>query len=540
MDISATAAWPALQALLGHERVLDSETAQSRYQASTEGWPRRLAGALRPASSEQVPALMRILAEHRLPVYPVSTGRNWGYGSAQPVLDDCVLLDLGDMRRIRHFDAERGVVTLEPGVTQADLRDYLDEHRLPFMVPVTGAGPGCSLLGNALERGYGITPHSDHFAALTSLEAVLADGSVYRPALAAWGGEDVDRGFKWGLGPYVDGLFTQGGFGVVIAVSLALAPQPAHMEAVIFSFPREADLEQAVGLVHEMFRRFRGVLGGVNLLNRRRVLSMLEPYPREQLAEAQVIPEALLETIAKRHQVQPWTGVTALYGEPGVVAAARRALRRMLKPHTVRLMFLSPGRAATLSRLARFIPGPLGAQLQAQLKTFKATTDIMQGRPGEVALPLAYWRSGRPPERDLHPARDRCGLLWFPPLLPLKAADVRRFVDLVHQIMPAHGMEPLVTITCFSELGADSTIPILYDPADAEQRARAHACYEALFQACRRLGYLPYRLNVEHQRALAEDGEIWGVVGKLKAALDPDNLIAPGRYAPRRLPGRSA
>jgi 4-cresol dehydrogenase (hydroxylating) len=35
-----------------------------------------------------------------------------------------------------------------------------------FLVPATRAGPGCSIIGNALKRGYGITPLTDHFQSI--------------------------------------------------------------------------------------------------------------------------------------------------------------------------------------------------------------------------------------------------------------------------------------------------------------------------------------------------------------------------------------
>ena len=89
------------------------------------------------------------------------------------------------------------------------------QNNLPFLVPVTGAGPSCSLLGNALERGYGITPHSDHFAAVTALRAVLPSGEIYQSAIAEAGGKDVDYAYKWGVGPYLDGIFTQSSLGIV-------------------------------------------------------------------------------------------------------------------------------------------------------------------------------------------------------------------------------------------------------------------------------------------------------------------------------------
>ena len=176
----ARSAWSEL---LGRDRVLAGADAQREYGACTTAAERRLAGALRPKDAASIPSVLRIARDHRVPVYAISTGRNWGYGTALPVRDDCVILDLSGLRRISAFDAETGVVTVEPGVTQAMLAEFLDRGGHRFLVPVHGAGPDCSILGNAIERGYGITPHTDHFGAVLALEAVLADGSVYRSPL---------------------------------------------------------------------------------------------------------------------------------------------------------------------------------------------------------------------------------------------------------------------------------------------------------------------------------------------------------------------
>src|SRR5262249_43277345 len=154
--------------------------------------------------------------------------------SALPVRDDCMILDLSALTRIRRFEAESGVVTVEPGVTQGMLADFLTRGGHPFLVPVTGAGPNCSLVGNALERGYGITPYTDHFGAVLALEAVLPDGSLYRSPLSELVADDAPA-FKWGIGPYLDGLFTQGGCGVVTSVTIALARVPPHTKAILFS-----------------------------------------------------------------------------------------------------------------------------------------------------------------------------------------------------------------------------------------------------------------------------------------------------------------
>ena len=161
------------QTLLGEANVLTGDQVAQSYESDTTGARRNIPAALLIHVAASLPQVMEIATRNRVAVYPISTGQNWGYGTALPARDGCVIVDLSRMTRIIDFDAEMGVVTVEPGVTQGMLADFLDAGTHPFLVPVTGAGPTCSLLANALERGYGVTPHVDHFGAVTDLEAVL-------------------------------------------------------------------------------------------------------------------------------------------------------------------------------------------------------------------------------------------------------------------------------------------------------------------------------------------------------------------------------
>ena len=180
------------QALIGEANVVLGD-ALADYANDTTGAQRHIPAALRIQDSACLTDVMRIASSYKVPVYPISTGKNWGYGTALPARHGCVIIDLSALQRIIHFDAELGVITLEPGVTQGMLADFLEAGNHPYLVPVTGAGPKGGLLGNALERGYGVTPHVDHFGAVTDLEAVLADGSLYRTALREAGGEELAR-----------------------------------------------------------------------------------------------------------------------------------------------------------------------------------------------------------------------------------------------------------------------------------------------------------------------------------------------------------
>ena len=101
--------------------------AEANYGSCTTGAHRIISGAVRPASRKQVQTIVKTSRELGVPLYPVSTGNNWGYGSAIPTADGCVIVDLSDMTAIT-LDAETGLATLEPGVTQRILRQYLDEN----------------------------------------------------------------------------------------------------------------------------------------------------------------------------------------------------------------------------------------------------------------------------------------------------------------------------------------------------------------------------------------------------------------------------
>lgn len=518
--------------ILGEDGVLPAD--ETNFRASTMGAKRSVPAVLRPKNREEIAELLRVAQRWEVPVYPVSTGNNWGYGSANPVEDDCVILDLGGLDRILDFDPEMGVVTVEPGVTQGALREFLDESEGDYLVPVTGAGPSCSLLGNALERGYGITPITDHFAAVTKITAVLPDGTLYQTPLSELGGEKVDGLFKWGVGPYLDGLFSQGNFGVVVSMTIALAPAPETVTAFFFSTKDDARLEALVPTVRSVLRTLGGSVVAINLLNDQRMLSMMAPFPTDKAVDG-VLPEHEVRKLAKSYSVPAWSGVGAIYASKEVVKAAKRTLKRLLGPVTDRLVFVNRQKIDVARKLAQVLPQRLESRVSGMADTLAGALEIMHGRPNEVALSLAYWRSGAAPAdgQRKNPARDGCGLIWFAPLVPIRGMDARRYVEMVERICPEYGINPLITLTTINDRCFDSTVPLLFDRSDPDSTARANACYTALWEAGRNEGFLPYRLNIDAM-ALVHSEELSSArFGRqLKSAIDPKSILAPGRYVP--------
>jgi 4-cresol dehydrogenase (hydroxylating) flavoprotein subunit len=520
-------------ALLGQSRVLDAGAAQADYGRCTTGIRRRLAGALRPCERSQIPPIVEIAARFKVPLYPISTGHNWGYGTALPPTDDCVILDLSGLDRILEFDAGTGLVTVEPGVTQGQLAEFLDRGEHRYLVPVTGAGPTCSIVGNALERGYGITPQADHFGAVMALEAVLPDGRVYRSALSELDGQHLDRAFKWGIGPYLDGMFSQSGFGVVTQMTIALSRRPAAIKIFLFGLKRSEQLGNLVERVREVIARFPGIVGGINLMNAHRMLAMAVPYPRERLGSDGLISPELLAELSRENQVMPWTGFGTLYGSKGVVRAVQRDVRRLLRPLVSRLVFISPEGGRTLARAGSMLPSYFRSKFARNLEMLERSLQLVAGRPNETALPLCYWNTRQQPRAGaaMDPARDGCGLAWYSPLVPMKPESVTAYVRMVTAIMRKHRLEPLITLTSLSDRCFDSTVPLLFDLDSEESRRNAETCYWALLEAGRGQGFLPYRVGIQTMNWLSQnDTTFWQVVREIKKTLDPHAIISPGRY----------
>lgn len=512
---------------LGSHAVLEGPDIPGRLKADTSASTRELNAVLQIKSANQLPEVMRIAHRHRRKVHPVSTARNWGYGSALPVANDVTLIDLSQLQDIK-FDPTLGVVTLEPGVTQQRLAQTLADQ--PYMTPTTGAGPHAGLLSNALERGYGITPFTDHFAAVTDVEAVLADGNIYRSALNEAGSEELARLFKWNIGPYVNGLFSQSGFGIVTSVTILLARRPESVKVCLFNLKDDALLETAVDCVRDVLQTLPGIVGGLNLMNRHRVLAMTAPYPKPgELDRNGLMTQATVAELARLNQTEPWTGLATLYGSRAVVKAAQKEIRRRLRKVATPL-FLTARQVSWLARLT----GLAGAKsLSSKLMSLGAAMPLFEGYPREnVALPLTYWRSQvSRPEADLDPSRDGCGLLWYAPLVPMRSADVRRFIDFARQTLIEHGLEPTITLTSQGDRLFDCTIPLLFDLKDKTATAKAHKCLARLTEEGRKLGFYPYRLHVDAMQAhQARHTTSSDLIQRLREAWDPHDLIAPGRY----------
>lgn len=521
------AALTAWRRLLGEANVQCDAATLGQLSQDTMGSPAHACARLRPASSEEVVACLAIARQYAVALQPASTGHNWGYGSVATAHDQCVQLDLSRMDKILDFDEALAVVTLEPGVTQAALADYLASRGLPFLTPVTGAGPTCSVLANALERGFGITPVTDHWQAVMGLEAILPDGQRYRSPMWAAGTTPC---YKWGVGPYLDGLFGQSGLGVVTQMSIALVRRPQVVQPFYFWVDSGAQLPAALDGVKRILDRCGGQVGGVNLMNSTRLLSMAySDHPLTRLSPGE------RDAAARSLALPAWMGVGSIYCEQAQLASVKGIIRSELRRFSSRYQFRSQRQLVLAERALRLVPGAWSRRWQLTLGKLRMGVELMHGQPNQVALPLAYAGGARPrPDALLDPARDNCGLIWYAPILPLRSQQVATFVSQMEQLCLGQQLPCPVTLTTLSGRAIDCTVPLLFNRDDSQASSRAEDCYRQLFASGRQQGVLPYRVPLAFMDLLAEtQGSAWQLGQRLKAALDPQHLLAPGRYCSR-------
>ncbi len=528
--VGAVSSW---ESLLGRDRVITDIEGLSQYTRDTGGGKRSITAVLRPLSVQEVVAIVGIADQNNITLYPISQGKNWGYGSANPVRDGCAIVDLSSMRGISGYDPELGIVSVEPGVTQGQLAQYLKEQGDRYLTPTTGAGPNASILGNAVERGYGLVPIADHFLSVLNMEVVLANGSIYRSAIHAKGCDEVDRIFKWGIGPYIDGIFTQSNLGIVTKVTIALTARPEHIEMFFVELKEYDDIHNAVLIVREVLQELAGITG-INIMSDLRLQAMMSQYPFDAIAKSSQGMIPFLKESAKKQGFSAWTCVGSLYGTKNMITAAKNELQRMVRERGYRVTFVSKKKVVFVRSLLSLFPSSILVAWKNRINGLRMGFDILEGRPNEGPLAICYrhLRDGVVKDKDLDPAKDGCGLFWYAPLVPMKPEIVRSYVEFVEKTCEKHGIEPLITLSSLSERCFDSTVPILFDPGDPQQEERAKVCLEALLEGGQKMGVYPYRVGIDMMKTLVDPTQpFWATQEALKKMFDPKGILSPGRYS---------
>src|SRR3954453_9485596 len=185
-------------------------------------WRGRVHGASRaifaPSSTEEVAALVRLAAEHRVALVPQGGNTGMAAGATPPADGSALLLSLRRMNRIRSISAENRVAVAEAGVILETLHQRA--HDIGMRFPLTlGARGSCTVGGNTSTNAGGtqVLKFGTMRSLVAGVEAVLPDGSIHS---GLSGLKKDNRGYS------LDQLLigAEGTLGVVTAVALRLVP----------------------------------------------------------------------------------------------------------------------------------------------------------------------------------------------------------------------------------------------------------------------------------------------------------------------------
>jgi FAD/FMN-containing dehydrogenase len=238
-----------LASLLGREHVLTDRTEREFFSQDVYRSGALPAAVIRPASTEQLAAALRIVAAGGLAVVPRGGGMSYSDGYL-PKLTDSITVDLLRMDRVIEVNASDGYVTVECGATWKALNEVLVTHgvRTPYWGPLSGARSsiGGALSQNSIFLGSGqYGPVTD---SVIGLDVVLVDGTILHLGSHSNGrGQPFFRQF----GPDLMGMFLAdtGALGLKTRATFRLVRRPAANRHLSFGFERHVELLDAMARV---------------------------------------------------------------------------------------------------------------------------------------------------------------------------------------------------------------------------------------------------------------------------------------------------
>jgi 4-cresol dehydrogenase (hydroxylating) len=520
------------EAIVGARWARFDEQTREQYARSTGIRGPLPAGVLFPRCTREVVEILKAANESRTPIHPISRGKNWGYGDACAPSDGQIIVDLGRMNAICELNMERAYVVVEPGVTQGQLANFLSARGARLWMDATGAGPDASLIGNILDRGFGHTRYGDHFQSCCGLEVVLADGAIVQTGFGDFGNAKANMVFKYGVGPFLDGLFTQSNLGIVTRAGIYLMPEPEDFCAFFFRAERDDDLEPVIETLAAL--KLQGLLqSAVHVGNDLRVIAGRMRYPWDRTGGKIPLPEEIRAELRRENGLGAWNGAGSITGTKEVVSAVRRRLKKELK--LFRPIFISTRKMARLQKLQSLLRAAgIAKKVQGKVELAAALLQTLKGIPGAGAIPGTWWRVRNvksPESRD--PLENDAGLLWISPVLGADPGETRELLELMCPVYAKWGFDTLATFTLLTERAMVCVSNIAFDRRDAADCSRASKCHEELMQTLVSHGYIPYRAGPASFGYLASaSSPFWRLTSRLKEALDPNGIISPGRYVP--------
>jgi hypothetical protein len=355
-------------------------------------------------------------------------------------------------------------------------------------------------------------PYGDHWAVHSGLEVVLPTGEVIRTGMGALPGNNTWQTFPYGFGPVSDGLFSQSNFGIVTKMGMALMPAPPDHESFMYTFEREEDLPQLIDIIRPL--RIGNIL--------------------ENVAQLRTAVQALAVTGRPK---------TDFYKGPG------RIPRDVIEAEASKLPI---GKCAWVYYGMSYGPKHIRQyKLDIIDAEFKKVPGARRIDPSTIPKDNYFWSRDKiaAGEPDLEE------LLWcnwvpngshiaFSPVSPIRGKDATALCEIANRRQDQHGVE-IFQAFCVGLREMHLIVEIVFDKHSPSACEAALACMRGMVDDAAKLGYGEYRTHLALMDQVAgtynwNDGALMKFNERLKDALDPNGILAPGKSGiwPRRYRGR--
>lgn len=526
-----------IKELVGVENVKLDLDERLHFSRSTLAQGTVPSAIIKPNNRQEVEAIVKISNEYRLHVHPISSGKNWGYSDACAVMDGQLLLDLSRMNRILEVNESLGYITLEPGVTQGQVYEYLIKNKIKLWMDATGAGPDTSIIGNTMDRGFGHSPYGDRYGHSCGYEVVLPSGKVLNTGFGRFENSKVTEVYKWGVGPSVDGLFTQSNFGIVTKMTLWLMPAPEDFCVVGFMLKEENDIAELIERLRPL--RMDGTLKSViHIGNDLRLVSMSQSYPFEEMERSVSLSMEKRKELARKHGIGFWSGTAGLYGSSDQVAADLKKIKKVLKGFKgLKNFVVFTEKRLDMIKKAIGLLNHFGFAKELATLVEKATLgfELLKGKSPKTCVQGGLWRvknqHSLAPIDSTNPLDYNAGFYWISPVLPMQGLHIKNLISIVEPIFHRYGFDLQQTISMTTERALTSVMTISFDKKNEVESQKAKLCHDEVVQRLMTEGYIIYRAGNHTMKFVSEKNSTFHeFLSSVKNAIDPQQTISPGKY----------
>jgi 4-cresol dehydrogenase (hydroxylating) len=494
----------AIAAAIGADKLATEADAltdfQDPYQVPGTS-TRQPSAAVAPTSVEEVQAVVRIANEHKLPLWPISRGKNNGYGGAAPWVRGAVMIDFRGMQKVE-INEELGYAIVEPGVSWQDLHDAIEAGGHDLAASIVDIGWG-GVVSNTLEHGLTYMPYSIDQASHCGFEVVLPDGELLRTGSGAMENNPVWPLYKRGFGPTSTELFMQSNYGIVTKMGYWLMPKPEIYMPLWLQIWDDAQMPAVVDALRELM--LNGTINMRPQLSNTLCMASMMSARSDWYDGEGPIPEPVIDTIAKELGLGRWTMRFALYGDEAVVDHNFAKLKaRFEQIPTVGIV----GEKHTADKWET-LPNP--------------HERVQIGVPSLDLYKMAGWSGG-----------DEGGHVDFSPVIPLTAKAAAEAQELFKRLSTEAGIDFLGGML---PINARSTTFIQVVPFDTKNPEQVKNAYDyatfAVKEAGRR-GYGEYRAHWSLSETVVEQFGFNDHIHQkfneaIKDTLDPNGIIMPGK-----------